>query len=167
MIGYGPPGDWGQLPTHGDEDHERRAAEEYAGRRRVRRRMGLVALVVIVIAATAVVLLLVTHPGRHGALIYRIEPSKGHLKVALTDDRSGKHTTWVTLRNARGKLMRYGFTAFRDGSRGGSQTTSSVAPEAAGTYIYAVYDIAGIHYSTGDADGPARDRIASGLVKVP
>ena len=69
--------------------------------------------------------------------------------------------------DAKGKLMRFGFTAFRDGSGGGSQTTSSVAPEVAGTYTYAVYDIAGIHYSRGHADGPAKDRIASGLVKVP
>jgi ferric-dicitrate binding protein FerR (iron transport regulator) len=61
MIGYGPPADPGQLPSPGDEDHERRAAEEYAARRRVRRRMGWIALVAVC-AVALVVVLLVAHP---------------------------------------------------------------------------------------------------------
>jgi hypothetical protein len=124
----------------------------------------------VVIAVGLVVL--VAHPWNHGTtayrgtLTYRIEPSKGYVKLVLTDDRSGKHTTWITLGNAEGKLVPFGIAACCDGSSDGSETSSSLASEPAGIYSYAVYDIAGIHYSMID-NGSAKDRIANGTVKVP
>jgi photosystem II stability/assembly factor-like uncharacterized protein len=53
MIGYGPPGSLGQLPTDPHDDEERRrAAEEYRKRRRVRmaRAIALVVLAALVVA---------------------------------------------------------------------------------------------------------------------
>ncbi len=164
MIGYGQQGPV-QFPTPGDEDKERRAAEEYDMRRRARRRILWIALaLVVVVAAVGVVYLLGLH---NGLLTYRFEASSGHVKIVLTDDRSGKHTTWVTIRNAQGKLVLQGLASFRDGADGGSQTVSTNPALPAGTYTYAVYDIGGIHYTIDRKGGPAKDRIASGTVSVP
>jgi hypothetical protein len=57
LIGYGPPGDRGQLPSQPrDEDDERRAAEAYSKRRRARVR-GAWTIGIVVIAALVVYLL--------------------------------------------------------------------------------------------------------------
>ena len=163
MIGYGQQGPV-QFPTPGDEDHERRAAEEYAGRSRGRRFMAWTAIVVIAVA----LVVLVAHPwhhgtpAHHGSLTFRFEPSSGHVKIVLADDRSGRHTTWVAIRNADGKLAFYGFAEFRDGGLQGvgSQSGWATASLAAGTYSYAVFDVAGIHYTI-DKNGYERPKTGS------
>jgi hypothetical protein len=171
MIGYGPPGSTGQLPMPGDEDRERRAAEEYGRRRRTRRRILWIALTVVVVAVVAAILVAhAAHHGgpaaHHGTLTYHFEPRSGHVRVLLTDNRSGKHTTWVTIRNAKGKLVFWGFTQFRDGI--GSQTGSTSAALPAGTYTYAMYDTTGIHYTINKKGyEPAKDRFATGTLTIP
>jgi hypothetical protein len=63
LIGYGPPGDRGQLPSQPrDEDDERMAAEAYSKRRRARVRRAWLAGVVIIAALVAYLLVhLVLH----------------------------------------------------------------------------------------------------------
>ena len=63
LIGYGPPGDRGQLPSQPrDEDDERRAAEAYSKRRRARmRKAWLVGVVVIAMLAAYLLAHLVLH----------------------------------------------------------------------------------------------------------
>lgn len=137
--------------------HDKRRTRRWLGRGG-----GWAALVGIVLIAGCSVPLL-----HHGSLTYRVEPGPGHIKLALTDDRSGRNTSWITLRDSNGKIVSGGWVTFHDGSDNTSQTASTTVALAAGTYRYHVYDISGIHYSQGGTDGPAKDRVASGTVTVP
>ena len=85
-----------QLPTPGDEDHERRAAEEYADRRGVRKRVAQIALICL---GAAVVIVLVAHPWNHGTLTYHIQLSTGRMVTTLADYRSGRHTVQLVVRD--------------------------------------------------------------------
>ena len=57
LIGYGPPGDRGRLPSQPrDEDDARQAAEAYSKRRRARARAAWIVGVVVVVALVAYLL---------------------------------------------------------------------------------------------------------------
>jgi hypothetical protein len=158
MMGYWPP-DPNQLPTPGDEDHERRAAEEYAGRRRARRRIGWITLAVV-----AVVVVLVAHPWNHGTLTWHTQLSTGRMVTTVTDSRSGSHTVQLVVKNTEGKMVGE-FANFNAGSGGHSGTYDDTLP--GGTYTYVIYDMEGVHYSLTLGGAKGKRRIDSGTVTVP
>jgi hypothetical protein len=122
------------------------------------------AWIALIVVAAVVVIVLVARPWNHGTLTYHIQLSTGRMVTTVADYRSGHHTVQLVVRDTGGKMVGE-FANFNAGGGGHSGTYDDTL--SAGTYSYAIYDMAGIHYSLTLGAAKGKRLIDSGSVTVP
>jgi len=89
------------------------------------------------------------HDSKAHSLSYSVVPRKGHLRITVSDNRSGKHSVWAVLLDPPKGSHRELMGTFRDGSQEGTQSVTNDALLPAGTCSYALYQANGIIYPGG------------------